>query len=354
MCMFALTVNNAELKNIKEAIDDSAWMEAMQDELHQFDKLNVWELIYKPFGKKESFALVSCLEAVRGFVAYAAHKSFPIYQMDVKMAVLNGPLKEEVYVAQPDGFVNPDHLKKSLPSKKSSIWIEASSESLAKYTLEILKKHGIDKCDSVGTPMATKPKLDANLSGKLVDQTNYRSMIGSLMYLTSSSPDIVQAYPKDSGFELLAFSDVDHAGYLDTRRSTSGGIQFLCDKLVSWMSKKQDCTAMSSAEAEYVTLSTVVLTPTRTQPSYTRYHFIKEHVENAIIELYFEDDDAGDAVSCCGAVFAGCGGGRLFWSGWWSVSGRRVAAFSMWSVRIRIDRGVLIGELYLALPENST
>ncbi|GJY97616.1 hypothetical protein Tco_0514526 [Tanacetum coccineum] len=67
-----------------------------------------------------------------------------------------------------------------------------------------------------------------------------------------------------------------------------------------------------------------------------------------------EDDDAGDAVSCCGAVFAGCGGGRLFWSGWWSVSGRRVAAFSMWSVRIRIDRGVLIGELYLALPENST
>ncbi|GKF43204.1 hypothetical protein Tco_0129756, partial [Tanacetum coccineum] len=62
-------------------------------------------------------------------------------------------------------------------------------------------------------------------------------------------------YPKDSGFELTAFSDADHAGFLDTRKSTSGGIQFLGDKLVSWMSKKQDCTAMSSAEAEYVTLS---------------------------------------------------------------------------------------------------
>ncbi|GJV52343.1 hypothetical protein Tco_1448084 [Tanacetum coccineum] len=83
----------------------------------------------------------------------------------------------------------------------------------AKYALEILKKHGMDKCDSTGTPLATKPKLDADLS------------------------------------------DADHAGCIDTRKSTFGGIQFLGDKLVSWMSKKQDCTAMSSAEAEYVVLS---------------------------------------------------------------------------------------------------
>ncbi|GKE02393.1 hypothetical protein Tco_1390376, partial [Tanacetum coccineum] len=62
-------------------------------------------------------------------------------------------------------------------------------------------------------------------------------------------------YPKGSGFELTTFSDADHAGCVDTRKSTSGGTQFLDDKLVSWMSKKQDCTAMSSAEAEYVALS---------------------------------------------------------------------------------------------------
>ncbi|GKB63331.1 hypothetical protein Tco_0919517 [Tanacetum coccineum] len=134
--------------------------------------------------------------------------------------------------------------------------------------------------------MATKPKLDADLSGKLVDQNNYHSKIESLMYLTSSRPDIVQAvcycaryqarptekhlkavkrifrylrgiinmglwYLKDSGFELTACSDADHAGCLDTRKSTSGGIQFLGDKLVSWMLKKQDCTAMSSAEAKF-------------------------------------------------------------------------------------------------------
>ncbi|GJT06714.1 retrovirus-related pol polyprotein from transposon TNT 1-94 [Tanacetum coccineum] len=117
----------------------------------------------------------------------------------------------------------------------------------AKYALEILQKHNMDNCHSIGTPLATKPKLDVDLSGEPVDQSDYRSKIGSLMYLTSSRPDLVQA---DSGFELTAFSDVDHAGCLNTRKSTSGGIQFLGDKLVSWMSKKQNYTAMSSAKAE--------------------------------------------------------------------------------------------------------
>ncbi|GJW01504.1 retrovirus-related pol polyprotein from transposon TNT 1-94 [Tanacetum coccineum] len=158
MCMFALTVSIVEPKNIKEAMADSAWIEAMQDELHQFDRLKVWELVDKPFGKmiiklkwlwknkkdedqtvirnkarlvakgyaqeegvdfEESFAPVARLEAVRIFVAHAAHKSFPIYQMDVKTAFLNGPLKEEVYVAQPDGFLDPDHTEKVTYSGKA-------------------------------------------------------------------------------------------------------------------------------------------------------------------------------------------------------------------------------------------
>ncbi|GJV50336.1 retrovirus-related pol polyprotein from transposon TNT 1-94 [Tanacetum coccineum] len=277
-----LTVSIVEPKNIKEAMADSAWIEAMQEELHQFDRLQEEGIDFE-----ESFALVARLEDVRIFVAYVAHKSFPIYQMDVKTAFLNGLLKDE-----------------------------------AKYTLEILKKHGMEKGQSIGTPMATKPKLDADLSGEPVDQTNYGSKIGSLMYLTSSRPDIVKAvcyyaryqarptekhlkevkmifrylrgtihmglwYPKGSDFELTAFSDADHAGCIDTRKSTSGGIQFLGDKLVSWMSKKQDCTTMSSAEAEYVTLSTSYAQHSRTKHIHTRYHFIKEQVENGIIELYF-------------------------------------------------------------------
>ncbi|GJT47404.1 retrovirus-related pol polyprotein from transposon TNT 1-94 [Tanacetum coccineum] len=269
---------------------------------------------------EESFALVARLEAIRIFIAYAAHKSFPIYQMDVKTAFLNGPLKEEVYVTQPYRFVDPDHpekvyrLRKALYGLKQAprAWYDELLNFLmskgftkglqihqnprgifinqAKYALEILKKHGMEKGQSIGTPMATKPKLDADLSGKLVEQTDYRNKIGSLMSLTSSRPYIVKAvcycaryqarpikkhlkevkrifrylrgtinmglwYPKDSGFELTAFLDADHARCIDTRKITSGGIQFLGDKLVSWMSKKQDCTTMSSAEAEYVMLS---------------------------------------------------------------------------------------------------
>ncbi|GKC76800.1 retrovirus-related pol polyprotein from transposon TNT 1-94 [Tanacetum coccineum] len=247
ICMFVLTVSTTEPKNIKEAMVDSTWIEAMQEELHQFDRLQVWELVDKPFGKtviklkwlwkkkkdedktvirnkarlvakgyaqeegidfEESFSLAARLKAVWIFVAYATHKSFPIYQMDMKMAFLNGPLKEEVYVAQPDRFVDPNHPEKD------------------KYALEILKKHGMDKCDIVGTPMATKPKRDADLSRKLVDQTDYRSKIRGTI-------NMGLWYPKDSGFELTAFSDANHVGCLDTRESTSRGIQFLCDKLVS-------------------------------------------------------------------------------------------------------------------------
>ncbi|GJX83207.1 retrovirus-related pol polyprotein from transposon TNT 1-94 [Tanacetum coccineum] len=343
MCMFALTVSTAEPKNIKEAMVDSAWIEVMQKELHQFDRLQVWELVDKPFGKneegidfEESFAPIASLEAVWIFVAYVAHKSFPIYQMDVKTVFLNGLLKEEVYVAQPDEFVDPDHpekvyrLRKALYGLKQAprawyaellnfliskgftrgLQIHQSPRGIfinqAKYALEILKKHGIEKGQSIGTPMATKPKLDANLSGELVDQTDYHSKIGSLMYLPSSRPDIVQAMP-DSMAEC----------HCSRTKALSGvGIQFLGDKLVSWMSKKQDCTTMSSAEAEYVALfascaqvmwmrtqlkdygfnynkiplycnsqSAIAIScnpvqHSRTKHIHTRYHFIKEQVEN--------------------------------------------------------------------------
>nr|GEV96799.1 hypothetical protein [Tanacetum cinerariifolium] len=115
----------AKPKIIKEAMADSAWIEAMQEEIHQFDRLDVWELVDKPFGKheegidfEESFAPVARLEAIRIFVAYAVYKSFLIYQTDVKTEFLNGLLKEEVYVAQPDGFINPDHPRNFIDSGK--------------------------------------------------------------------------------------------------------------------------------------------------------------------------------------------------------------------------------------------
>nr|GFA41314.1 retrotransposon protein, putative, Ty1-copia subclass [Tanacetum cinerariifolium] len=207
------------------------------EELHQFNRLQVWELIDKPFGKnviklkwlwknkkdedqivihnkaqlvakgyareegidfKESFAPVARLEAVRIFVTYAAYKSFLIYQMDVKTEFLNAPLKEEVYVVQPDRFVEPDHPEKVYRLRKALYGLKQA-------------------------PRAWYDELSNFLMSK--------------------------------GF-TKAFLDADHVRCIDTHKITSGGIQFLGDKLVSWMLKKQDCTAMSSAKAEYMTLST--------------------------------------------------------------------------------------------------
>ncbi|GJR70290.1 retrovirus-related pol polyprotein from transposon TNT 1-94 [Tanacetum coccineum] len=124
----------------------------------------------------------------------------------------------------------------------------------SQYTLEILKKYGMDGCDSISTPMTTA-KIDEDLQGTPTNPTKYHSMIGRLMYLTASQPDIAFA-TFDSGFELIAYSDAYHAWCHDDCKSTSGGIQFMGDKLVRWSSKKQDCTTMSTAEVEYVSLST--------------------------------------------------------------------------------------------------
>ncbi|GJT81553.1 hypothetical protein Tco_1055895 [Tanacetum coccineum] len=132
----------------------------------------------------------------------------------------------------------------------------------------------------------TTTKLDADLQGTQVDQTKYRSMIGGLMYLTASRPDIAIA-TFDPGFELIAYSDADHAGRNDDCKSTSRGIQFLGDKLVSWSSKKQDCIAMLTAKADAIAISYNAVQHSRTKYINIRYHFIKEHVEKGTVEIYF-------------------------------------------------------------------
>ncbi|GJR39268.1 retrovirus-related pol polyprotein from transposon TNT 1-94 [Tanacetum coccineum] len=360
----------------------------MQKELNEFERLEVWELVPHPncvmiitlkwifkvklkelggvlknkarlvargyrqeegIDFEESFSPVTRLEAIRIFIAYAAHKNMLIYQMDVKTAFLNGILREEVYVSQPDGFVdqnNPNHFSKGAIDPTLFTWKEGKDILLvqiyvddiifaltdpalcetfseimcskfkmsmtgkmsfflglqisqsprgiflnqSKYALEIIKKYGMETSNPVDTPMVEKSKLDAVPQGKKVDPTRCRGLIGSLMYLTSSRPDLVfvvcmctryQAkptekhlhavkgifrylrgtinmglwYSKDSCIALIAFADADHVGCQDTRRSTSGSMQLLGNKLVSWSSKKQNSTTISSTEAEYIALS---------------------------------------------------------------------------------------------------
>ncbi|GJY12498.1 retrovirus-related pol polyprotein from transposon TNT 1-94 [Tanacetum coccineum] len=188
----------------------------------------------------------------------------------------------------------------------------------SKYALESLKKYGFDSCDPVDSPMVEKSKLDEDKEGKSVDPSHYRGMIGTLLYLTARL-----WYPKDSSIALTAFADADHASCQDTRRSTSGSMQFLGDRLVSWSSKRQKSAAISSTEAEYIAMSgccaqilwmrsqltdyglgfnkipmycdnksAIALCCNNVQHSRSkhidiRFHFIKEHVENGVIELYF-------------------------------------------------------------------
>ncbi|GKA93363.1 integrase, catalytic region, zinc finger, CCHC-type containing protein [Tanacetum coccineum] len=126
---------------------------------------------------EESFAHVARLEAVWMFVAFAAHKNITIFQMDVKTAFLNGPLKEEVYVSQPEGFIDPEFPDHVYRLKK------------ALYSLKQAPHACLDECVSMSTPMATE-RLDVDLQGTLTDQTTYRQMIGGLMYQKASHPDI--------------------------------------------------------------------------------------------------------------------------------------------------------------------
>ncbi|GJW11323.1 retrovirus-related pol polyprotein from transposon TNT 1-94, partial [Tanacetum coccineum] len=203
---------------------------------------------------EESFAPVARIEAIRIFIANAANKNMTIFQMDVKTTFLNGELKEKVYVSQQKGFVDQDNPSHMYKLKK------------ALYGF----KQAPCACDSVDTPMVEKSKLDEDIQGKLVDATLYRALL-----------------------DPSSYADTDHAGFQDTRRSTSGSAQFLGDKLVSWYSKKQKSTAISSIKAEYIALSGVIalccnnVQHSRAKHIDVRYHFIKEQMENGIVELYF-------------------------------------------------------------------
>ncbi|KAJ9544522.1 hypothetical protein OSB04_024229 [Centaurea solstitialis] len=346
VCLYLNFISENEPKEIDDALRDPAWVSAMQEELAEFIRNNVWLLVPRPrkrtiIGSKqeegidydETFAPVARLEAIRLFLAFAAHMNFKVYQMDIKNAFLNGKLNEEVYVAQPPGFVDPkfpDHvykLNKALYGLKQAprAWYDTLStfllskgfvrgkidstlflkkypqhillvqiyvddiifgstnpklcekfELLMKseykmsmmgeltfflglqikqsekgifinqgtYVHEMLKKFDLTSCTPMKTPMAPPLSLDKDSNGKPVDVTLYRGMIGSLLYLTASCPDIMYStclcaryqaepkeshltavkrifrylkgtpnlglwYSKDSGFDLTAYSDSD-------------------------------------------------------------------------------------------------------------------------------------------------
>nr|GEZ60568.1 retrovirus-related Pol polyprotein from transposon TNT 1-94 [Tanacetum cinerariifolium] len=283
-CLFSCLQSFIEPANVAKALRDADWVSALQEELDQFSILKVWRLVPRPEGKsiiKTKWIFKNKKDESSLVIRNKARLVAVVFRMDVKTTFLNAILKEEVYVGQPP----------------------------------------------VPTPMVEQAKLELDLVGKPVDHTDYRRMIGSLMYVTSSRPDIMFAtclwYPKDSGFDLTAYSDANHAGCHLDRKSTSDNVQFLGDKLVYWSSKKQNCMSISTAESEYVTVSSCCaqvlwmrtqlmdygffydkvpiyydsksaiaiscnsVQHTRTKHIIVRYHFNKDHVEKGTIGLYF-------------------------------------------------------------------
>ena len=407
-------VSSLEPAKVDEALEDPDWVMAMHEELNNFTRNKVWSLVERPnqniIGTKwifrnkqdedgqvirnkarlvaqgytqvegldfgETYAPVARLEAIRILLAYASHHDFKLYQMDVKSAFLNGPITEQVFVAQPPGFEDlkfPNHvykLHKALYGLKQAprAWYECLRDFLVKkgfeigkidstlftkrvdndlficqiyvddiifgstnksfseefgkmmakkfemsmmgelkfflgfqikqlkegtficqtkYTKDMLKKFDMESAKPIRTPMQINGHLDLNIEGKSIDTKVYRSMIGSLLYLCASRPDIMLSvcmcarfqaapkechlvavkrilrylihssnlglwYPKGSNFDLIGYSDSDYAGCKVDRKSTSGTCQFLGRSLVSWASKKQNSVALSTAEAEYI------------------------------------------------------------------------------------------------------
>ncbi|GJT74854.1 hypothetical protein Tco_1041579 [Tanacetum coccineum] len=187
-------------------------------------------------------------------------------------------------------FKEVGHWKRNFHQSPRGIFISQSQ-----YAIKLLKKHGMDEFVFMSTSITTE-RLDADLQGTPTDQMTYRRMIGGLVYLTASRPDIAfatfvcacyQERPMDFGFELIAYSEADYAGCKDDCKSTSGSLQFLGKKLMSWSSIKQDCTAMSTAKADAIAITCNPVQHSRTKHIDIRYHFIKEHVEKGTVEIYF-------------------------------------------------------------------
>nr|GEZ50926.1 uncharacterized mitochondrial protein AtMg00810-like [Tanacetum cinerariifolium] len=285
-CLFSCLLSSIEPANVAEALRDADWVSAMQKELDQFARLEFGYSQQEGIDYDETFTLVARIEAICLFLAYVAHKDLQSFKWTLRQHFLMEFLKR-------------------------------------KYMLVNLQEN----CDTVPTPMVEQAKLKLDLVGKPVDHTDYRSMIGSLMYATSSRPNIMFAtcmcarysanpnehhvsavkrifrylkgtinlglwYPKDYGFDLTAYLDADHAGCHLDRKSTSGTVQFLGDKLVCWSSKKQNCVSISTAEFENVAVSGCCAQVLRIRTQLPDYGFFYDKVP------IYCDSKSAIAISC--------------------------------------------------------
>ncbi|GJS54333.1 hypothetical protein Tco_0627695 [Tanacetum coccineum] len=231
-----------------------SWIEAMQDELLQFKLQQVWPLVDLPHGKR---AIVARIEAIRLFLAYASFKDFVVYQMDMKSAFLYIKELKEFIRVEKALYVYIQLLEPGLQVTQKDDGIFISQD---KYVDEILKKFGFLTIWLGSIPIETSKPLLKDTEAEDVYVHLYRSMIGSLMYLTASRLDIIFALCACARFQVTPKVSHLHAvkrifRYLKDRKSTTGGCQFLGSRLISWQCKKQTVVSNSTTEAEYVAAS---------------------------------------------------------------------------------------------------
>ncbi|GJQ89228.1 retrovirus-related pol polyprotein from transposon TNT 1-94 [Tanacetum coccineum] len=309
-CYYDAFLTSVKPKTYKDALTQSCWIEVMQEELREFERLEIWELarlVARGYSQeegidfKESFTPVVKLEAVWIFLAFAAHMNMIVYQMDDKTAFL---LSQGFSKGTVDPTLFISRKGKDIVLSPRGIFLNQS-----KYALESLKKYGMVSCDPVDTLIMEKSKLDEDTQGKAVDPTHYRGMIGTLMYLISSRLDMVYVvcmcaryqarltekhlyavkrifrylkgtvnrglwYSKDSTIALTAFADADHAVLWMRSQLTDYGLGF--NKIPMYCDNKSTialcCNNVQHSRSKHIDI---------------RYHFIKEHVENGVAELYF-------------------------------------------------------------------
>ncbi|GJW27579.1 putative ribonuclease H-like domain-containing protein [Tanacetum coccineum] len=337
------------VNKISEALEDESWVDAMHEELLQFKIQKVWILVGCPEHRQEEgidyddvFAPMARIEAIRIFLAYASYMGFIVYQMDVKSAFLLGTIDEEIYVSQPLGFVDPKCPKKSgyrrgtidktLFIKKDKNDIILVQVYVDDIIFRFTKKSWCDEFEALmksrfqmssmgeltfflglqtaSTPIETQKPLVKDVEATDVDVHLYRSMIGSLMYLTASRPDIMFAVPQRQtqtrhlvSFDLEAYSDSDYAGANLDRKSTTGGCQFLGRRLISWQCKKQTIMATFTTEAEYVAAGNCCgqnpVFHSKTKHIAIRHHFIRDAYEKKLIQVLkiHTDDNVADLLT---------------------------------------------------------
>ncbi|GJV03624.1 retrovirus-related pol polyprotein from transposon TNT 1-94 [Tanacetum coccineum] len=312
-CLYVNFLLEVEPKKLVEALREEGWIIAMQEELNQFERSKQKEGI----DSDEKFAPVARLEAIRIFLAYAAYMGFMVYQLDLKSAFLNRKLSKEVYVQQPHVFESSefpnyvyvdDIIFGSTNDKLSKQFAKLMTKK--NYVKDLLKKYDLADCALVKCLMLPPNTLGPDESGVSVNETQFRGMIGSLMYLTASRPDIYFSiclcarylkgtpnlglwYPKGLGFNLKAYSDSDYAVAM-----SSSEVEYVaavgCCAQVLWMKIQladydilYDKVPIFCDNKSVIAISNNPVLHSRTKHIDIRYHFIREYILKGDIKLYF-------------------------------------------------------------------